>query len=171
MAVTITANGINYGTAGPSTAGTITGFSGGVYYAVWNDYVDMVPVNEDAVIEPGYAYAFDGKKYIKTREYGDSQFFGLDSDTYGHGIGYREGEKLLRVPVSGFALTYIDKEYEAGTPLTCTEGGLLTKASDELLEKRPYMVIATYWKKEEKEEITDGIRTVKVNGRHWVRVR
>ena len=167
MAVTITQNGINYGTTGPSVVGGITGFSGGVYYAVWNDYVDMIPVNEDAVIEPGYAYAFDGEKYIKTREYGDPQFFGMDSDTYGHGIGYREGN-IIKVPVAGFVLAYVDKEYPAGTPLTCTKDGKLTEA---LKDVESYLIVATYWKKEEKEEITDGEKTVIVNGRHWVKIR
>ena len=170
MAVTITGDGINYGSTGPSTAGTITGFSGGVYYAVWNDYVDIIPVDNDAVIEPGYAYAFDGEKYVKTREYGDSTFFGFDSDTYGHGIGFREGN-VIKVPVAGFVLAYVDKEYESGTPLTCTEDGILTEADEELVKSKPYMVIATYWKKEEKEKISDGFRTVDVNGRHWVRIR
>lgn len=171
MAVFIDGNGINYGTSGVSTAATITGFTNGVYNAYWSDYVDAVLVNEDAVIEPGYAYAFDGKKYFKTEKYADTRFFGMDSDTYGQGIGFEEGN-MIRVPVAGFVLAYIDKEYEPGTPLTCTKKGILTEANEELLKSKPYMVIATYWRTEPNELLTDGeSRIVKVNGRHWVKIK
>lgn len=170
MAVTITGDGINYGTTGPTTAATITGFTGGVWNAVWNDYVDVVPVNDDAVIEPGYAYIFDGEKYYKSEEYGDCRFFGFDSDTYGQGIGFREGN-VIRVPVAGFILAYVDKEYRPGTPLTCTEGGRLTELGEDLLKADPKILVASYWKPEREPQISDGTRTIDVNGRHWVRVR
>ena len=170
MAVTITSNGINYGTSGPSRAGAITGFSGGIQYAIWNDYVDAVLVNEDATIEPGYAYAFNGERYFKTTEYGDKRFFGFDSDTYGHMIGFRN-EKIIKVPVAGFVLAYVDREYEPGTPLTCMKGGMLTKVKDEDLQTKPYIIVATYWKREKEKILTDGEKTVNVNGRHWVKVK
>ena len=170
MAVTITGDGINYGTSGPTTAGTITNFTGGVYNAYWNDYVDAVSVDEAAIIEPGYAYAFDGEKYFKTEEYADERYFGMDSDTYGQGIGFGN-EKTIRVPVSGFVLAYTDKKYKSGTPLTCTEGGILTEANAGILRNKPYLVIATYWKNEPGELIGDDFRKVKVNGRNWVKIR
>lgn len=166
MAVTITNSGISCNTSGA----TISGFTGGVWNAVWNDYVDAVPVNEEADIEPGYAYAFNGEKYFKTETYGDSSFFGFDSDTYGHGIGFRPG-KIIRVPVAGFILAYVDKEYKPGTPLTCTKGGRLTELDANTLKDKPQSFIASYWKPEKEETITDGTKTVNVNGRHWVKVR
>lgn len=164
MAVYITKDGIGYGT-GPTLTGGITGFSGGVQYALWNDYVDVVPVNENADIIPGYAYAFDGSKYYRTTSQGDPNYFGLESDTYGLGIGFRD-EKVMHVPVAGFALVYTDRVYEPGTKLTCTKDGILTAATFE----DHLQIIATFWKPETKEEISDGSRSVKVNGRNWVRV-
>ena len=48
MSVRITANGIVYNDlTGAVSAGTIKKFTGGIYNAVWNDYVDAIPVNED----------------------------------------------------------------------------------------------------------------------------
>lgn len=164
MAVYITGNGIGYNNSSPA-AGTIQSFSGGVQYALWNDYVDAISVNEDADIIPGYAYAFDGSKYYKTTSQGDPNYFGLESDTYGLGIGFRD-EKVMHIPVAGFALAYTDKIYEPGTKLTCTKDGMLTAATYE----ERFQIIATFWKPEEKEEISDGSRSIKVNGRNWVRV-
>lgn len=178
MAVRISANGITYqsGTTAPAPSNGYIGSSGAtgnfarVYSAVWNDYVDAIPVDNDVEIIPGYCYSFDGKKYHKSSTYMDKTFIGIESDTYGQGIGFREG-KQLHVPVAGFALAYVDKEYPVGTPLTTSEDGKLTELLPADKALNPECVIATYYKKEEKDHISDGTHTVIVNGRTWVKVK
>lgn len=173
MAVKITADGIKYTSTGTPAAvtgaGNIESFSK-VYNAVWNDYVDAIPVDNDVEIVPGYCYSFDGKEYHKSDNYMDRGFIGIESDTYGQLIGYRD-QKQLHIPVAGFVLAYVDKEYPVGTALTCTEDGILTKIEDADKRDNPEMVLATYWKKEEKTEIGDGTKFVQVNGRTWVKVK
>lgn len=171
MSVRITTNGIVYNDlTGTISTGTIKKFTGGIYNAVWNDYVDAIPVNEDADIVPGYCYSFDGENYHKAQTYMDKTFIGIESDTYGQGIGFRD-QKLLHVPVAGFVLAYVDKEYPVGTPLTTAADGELTNILPADKAANPECIVATYWKKEDKEFITDGSKKVFVNGRTWVKVK
>ena len=137
---------------------------------IWNRYIDILPVNEGAVIEPGYAYIFDGEKFYKSKEIGDNRFIGFDTDTYNSEINPGTGH-VIRIPVAGFFLAYVDDEYRPGTALACGPNGILTKVNDETLKADPRIFVATYWEKERHDQITDGTRTVNVNGRHWVKVR
>ena len=138
---------------------------------VWNKHVDVIPVNKNNIIEPGYAYIFDGENYKKSEEVGDCRFFGFDTDTYSSEINPGEGN-TIKVPVAGFLLAYVDSaEYRPGTALTCGPGGILTKLEDDYFKSDPRPFIATFWKKEYCNIITDGTRIVKTNGRHWVKVR
>lgn len=143
----------------------------GVYNAVWNDMVDAINVPEDTVLEPGYAYRFDGEHYLKTEQYMDSGFIGIHSDTYGFGVGGDTSEKQLRVAIAGFVLAYVDKDYNPGTPLTCTENGYLTELSLEDMKRAPYMLVGTFWKPEFNSVWGDPVRYADVNGRKWVKVR
>ena len=179
MAVRIGAEGITYlsGTGTPTTPtggkignGTNGGNFNSVYSAVWNDYVDAIPVDNDVDIIPGYCYSFDGENYHKAQTYMDKTFIGIESDTYGQGIGFRD-QKLLHVPVAGFVLAYVDKEYPVGTPLTTAADGKLTNILPADKAANPECIVATYWKKEDKEFITDGSKKVFVNGRTWVKVK
>ena len=80
------------------------------------------------------------------------------------------GEKPVRTiqaAVAGFALAYIDKIYPEGTPLTWSDDGKLTTCTVLKRVLHPERVIATFYK-EEKQESWHG---VKVNNRHWVKVR
>ena len=60
---------------------------------------------------------------------------------------------------------------KVGTPLTCTEGGMLTEIKLEDMRDYPERIIATYWKNEPAEEWGSDTRKVKVNGRKWVKIK
>ena len=151
-----------------TTGGSI--YASSVYGAVWNDLSDSIPVNDDCELEHGYCYCFDGEKYFKSSKYMDKGIIGIHSDTYGFKMGNEEGKKKMDVAVSGFVLAYVDKEYEPGTPLTCTENGYLTEIKKEDKIEYPERIVATYWKNEPADEWGSEDRKVKVNGRKWVRV-
>ena len=143
-----------------------------VYNAVWNDMVDCIDVPEDTVLEPGYAYSFDGQNYHKTMNYLDPGFIGIHSDTYGFGTGISEkNTKQLYIAIAGFVLAYIDKDYAPGTPLTCTSNGYLTELKEDDLKKYPYLLAGTFWKSELEEVWGTLTRFVPVNGRKWMRVK
>lgn len=156
--------------AGVGVAGRVVGDN--VYNAVWNDMVDCINVPEDTELEPGYAYKFDGEKYLKTTQYLDPGFIGIHSDTYGFGTGASEsGQKQLYVTIAGFVLAHVDKDYSPGTPLTCTENGWLTELKIEDMKRFPYLLVGTFWKSEPEPVWGDATRYAFVNGRKWIRVR
>lgn len=140
--------------------------------AVWNDLIDCIDIPEDDIIESGYCYCMreDGH-YHKSEKYLDNRFIGIDSDTYSLAMNMEPEKRKLNAAVSGFVLAYVDKEYPIGTALTCTENGYLTEIKKEDKCYNPERIIATYWKNEEREEIVKEDRTVKVNGRKWVKIK
>lgn len=140
--------------------------------AVWNDLIDCIDIPEDDIIESGYCYCMheDGH-YHKSEKYLDNRFIGIDSDTYSLAMNMEPEKRKLNAAVSGFVLAYVDKEYPIGTALTCTENGYLTEIKKEDKCYNPERIIATYWKNEERKEIVKEDRTVKVNGRKWVKIK
>ena len=140
--------------------------------AVWNDLIDCVDIPEDDIVESGYCYCMheDGH-YRKSEKYLDNRFIGIDSDTYSLAMNMEPEKRKLNVAVSGFVLAYVDREYPIGTALTCTENGYLTEIKKEDKCYNPERIIATYWKNEERKEIVKEDRTVKVNGRKWVKIK
>ena len=170
-------------TSGSSTAsGAIIASNGGiwaaggirgnrVYNAVWNDLADCIPVDNDCELTPGYCYCFDGEKYYKSSKYLDDGIIGIHSDTYGMHMGYKDNCKQMDVAVAGFVLAYVDKEYPAGTPLTCTENGYLTKIEKSDKIEYPEKIVATYWKNESSEYWGGEKDKIKVNGRKWVKIK
>lgn len=151
--------------------GSATVTAGMVKGAVWNDLSDSIPVDDDCILEHGYCYCFDGKKYTKSSKYLDDGIIGIHSDTYGFKMGHEEGKKKMDVAVSGFVLAYVDKDYKPGTPLTCTENGYLTEIKKEDKIEYPEKIVATYWKDEPSEEWGSDDKKVKVNGRKWVKIK
>ncbi len=140
--------------------------------ALWNDLIDCIETPKGDILEPGYCYCMheDGH-YRKSEKYLDNRYIGIDSDTYSLAMGMETGKRKLNAAVSGFVLAYIDKEYPIGTALTCTKGGILTEIKKEDKCYNPEMIIATYWKNEERKEIVREDKTVKVNGRKWVKIK
>lgn len=163
------ANSANEVSPSLNVGGTIAG--GTVLGAVFNDLADAIPVGEGDVLEAGYCYGFDGEHYTKTSEYMQKSYIGIHSDTFGFLMGNEEGKKKLNVAVSGFVLAYVDKEYEVGTPLTCTTDGYLTEIKLEDKVNYPERIVATYWKNEPSEEWGPENKKVRVNGRKWVKVK
>lgn len=156
--------------AGVGVVGQVVGDS--VYNAIWNDMVDCITVPEDTILEPGYAYRFDGEKYTKTTGYLDQAFIGIHSDTYGFGTGCAEdNRKQLYTAIAGFVLAYVDKDYPPGTPLTCTENGWLTELKIEDMKRFPYLLVGTFWKPESEAIWGNPVRYALVNDRKWIRVR
>ena len=151
--------------AGIGVANNVVGDN--VYNAVWNDLVDCIEIQESLKPEFGYCYCFDGKEYHKSSKYRDDGIVGIHSNTYGMIMGDKQKENQLKIAVAGFVLAYVDKEYEVGTPLTCTEGGVLTELKIEDMEKHPESLVATFYKKED-EENWNGVF---VDNRMWVKVK
>ena len=138
-----------------------------IYGTLGNDLADCINIEGDTEIESGYCYCFDGTNYYKSNEYMDKRIVGINTDTAGFYLGNNFDKKQLKIAVAGFVLAYVDKEYEVGTPLTCTENGYLTEIKQEDKVNYPERVIAVYWKNEPNE--TWG--RVTVNGRKWVKIR
>lgn len=138
--------------------GTIRGSK--VYNAVWNDIADAITVEDQAItFEPGYAYAYNGREWFKTKDK-NSPYFGIHSDTAGYILGYNKDINQILIAIAGFVLAYVDKIYPSGTWLTYTENGWLTKA------KRSDEKIAKFFR-EAKEKVYNGID---VNGRCWIKI-
>lgn len=143
----------------------------GVHDAVWNDLIDLIPVDDACDLEFGKVYCFDGNHYYQSQEYMPAGLIGINSDTGGFVMGHKEGVKELQCSVAGFVLAYVDKEYPVGTPLTAGPDGYLTEMK---LEDKPYYperILATYWKSEPSKTWGNSLRQIQVNGRKWVKVK
>ena len=140
-------------------------YAGAVHNAVWNDLADCIEVPEDTDLEFGYCYSWNGNKVEKTSRK-SKNCIGIHSNTAGLFMGEKP-VRTIQAAVAGFALAYVDKIYPEGTPLTWSDDGKLTKCNILKRVLHPERVIATFYK-EEKQESWHG---VKVNNRHWVKVR
>lgn len=162
-------NGTTAGSKSIYTSGNIQ--ANKVYNAVWNDLTDRIPVDEDCDLEYGRVYCFDGTRYYKSTKYLDEGIIGIHSDTGGLEMGHKQGTRELQCSVAGFVLAFVDRDYPAGTPLTCTENGCLTEISLEDKVKYPERILGTFWKSENSEEWGPEGSKVLVRGRKWVKVR
>ena len=140
-------------------------YASAVHNAVWNDLADCIEVPENTDLEFGYCYSWNGDKVEKTSRK-SKNCIGIHSNTAGLFMGEKP-TKTIQTAVAGFALAYVDKIYPEGTPLTWSDNGKLTKCTVLKRVLHPERVIATFYK-EEKQESWHG---VKVNNRHWVKVR
>ena len=131
-----------------------------VFNAVWNDIADAITVENQAItFEPGYAYAYDGRKWFKTKDK-KSSYFGIHTDTAGYILGYNPEINQILIAIGGFVLAHVDNIYPSGTYLTYGDNGILTKA------KRSDEKIAKFFKEEKSEEYNN----IKVNGRSWIKI-
>lgn len=139
-------------------------YAGAVHNAVWNDLVDCMEVPEDTSLEFGYCYSWKGDSVIKS-SHSSKNCIGIHSNTAGFVMGEKK-TKTIQAAVAGFALAYVDKLYQEGTPLTWGDGGVLTKCS--LLKRvlHPERIIATFYKEEKEEKW----HNLPVSGRHWVKI-
>ncbi len=141
-----------------------------VWNCVWNDYADFQEMAEDEVI-PGKAYfdSYEGAKICTERC--QLAVMGIASDTFAQIVGKMPEKRQVPIAVAGWVLAYCDKQYPCGTPLTNDENGNLTEMS--LAEKREYpeRLIATYKKPENNDYFGTEDFKVRVDGRHWVKVK
>ena len=140
-------------------------YAGAVHNAVWNDLADCIEVPEDTDLEFGYCYSWNGNKVEKTSRK-SKNCIGIHSNTAGLFMGEKP-VRTIQAAVAGFALAYTDKIYPEGTPLTWSDDGKLTKCAVLKRVLHPERVIATFYK-EEKQESWHGVR---VNNRHWVKIK
>ena len=159
------------------TNGTALACTGGisaakVYNAVWNDLADSIEVPSDTELEYGYCYKYKDEKVYKTDEYADPNVLGIHSDTAGMVLGIKPSHiKCINLAVAGVVLAYVDKEYECGTALVATKGGVLTKANRATILLHPERIIATYYKKEKEDLWGPKSNRINVNGRSWVKIK
>lgn len=140
-----------------------------VWNAVWNDFADFQLLCDRLEYGKCYIDTPDGAMLATQRC--QMSVIGLASDTFGHAAGARNDVVQVPIAVAGWALAYVDREYPCGTPLTNDENGNLTEMT--LQEKRdfPERLVAIYKRKELEEEFGPKDCKIKVNGRHWVKVK
>jgi hypothetical protein len=139
-----------------------------VWNAVYNDIVDFQDLAKDGEWKYGKAYfdSYDGARICEERC--QKSVIGICSDTFGFAVGKIQGRTQIPVSVSGWALAFVDKAYDSGEPLTNSATGHLTAMTATEKREYPERMVAIY-KRPEPEEMWAG--KVKVNGRHWVKVR
>jgi hypothetical protein len=140
-----------------------------VWNAVWNDIADFQLLNDKLEYGKCYVDHIEGARIAYERcQLG---IIGMASDTFGHGVGAGANKREVPIAVCGWVLAFVDQEYPCGTPLTNDENGNLTEMT--LQEKRDYpeRMLGIYKKPEREEEFGPKGSAVKVNGRHWVKVK
>lgn len=140
-----------------------------VWNAVWNDVADFQTLNDELVFGKCYYDTAEGARICNKPC--QMAVMGIASDTFGYGLGRVEDKKQVPIAVAGWVLAYVDKEYPCGTPLTSDEHGNLTEII--LQDKRdfPERIVATYKKAEPLDFFGPEGSKIKVNGRHWVKVK
>lgn len=138
-----------------------------VYNAVWNDIADFQPV-KGAIVYGKCYYSFGNGVTICNKKC-QKGIAGIASNTYGFGVGVREG--CVPLAIGGWVLAFVDKSYEPGTALINDFNGVLTRA--KWYHKLFYSdrVVAYYDRKEMLKIIQNGDEKIEVNGRHWVRIK
>jgi len=138
-----------------------------VWNAVWNDIADFQAL--DDVLEYGKCYydTVNGARICNERC--QESVIGIASDTFGYALGANVNK--VPIAVTGWVLACVDKEYRPGVPLTCSEEGCLTEMTLEEKQNYPERIVAIYKRKELKEYWGPEGRQIKVNDRHWVKVK
>lgn len=181
MPATLRAVTINSGSGSITTTGTgpdLAVYSGAslsqftaskVWNSVWNDVADFQLLNDQLVFGKCYIDHIEGARIAFERC--QMAVIGVASDTFGHAVGAGANEKEVPIAVCGWVLAFVDKEYPCGTPLTNDENGNLTEMTLEEKRNYPERMLGIYKKPEPQEEFGPNGQKIKVNGRHWVKVK
>lgn len=149
---------------------TLQAFIGSkVWNAVWNDFADFQLLADKLEYGKCYIDTFDGAMLASERC--QLSVIGIASDTFGHAAGQRDDVRQVPIAVAGWVLAYVDKEYPCGTPLTNDANGNLTEITIEEKRDYPERLVAIYKRKELEAEFGPEDTKIKVNGRHWVKVK
>ena len=140
-----------------------------VYNSVYNDMADYQQLADKLVYGKCYVDTKEGAKLATRRcQLG---LMGVASDTYGFCLGKPKEDTHVPIGVAGWILAYVDKEYPTGIPLTNDENGNLTEMKIEEKRDYPERLIATYKKPEKNNVWGPKTAQIKVNGRHWVKIK
>jgi hypothetical protein len=141
----------------------------GVWNAMWNDYADFQQLKGELVPGKCYVDTYEGAEICSARC--QLSVIGIASDTFGMVVGNGRFEREVPIAVSGWVLAYVDKQYPCGTALTNNENGDLTEISLEEKRDYPERIVAIYKKPEPSENFGGEGRIIKVDNRHWVKVK
>jgi hypothetical protein len=141
----------------------------GVWNALWNDFADYQQLAGELIPGKCYIDTYEGATVCTDRC--QLSVIGIASDTYGMTVGNGRFEREVPIAVSGWVLAYVDKQYPCGTPLTNDQYGNLTEMTLEEKRDYPERLVALYKKHEENETFGNERRNIKVDGRHWVKVK
>jgi hypothetical protein len=139
-----------------------------IWNAVWNDVADFRLLDDNLVYGMCYYDTITGAK-ICTKKCQKS-VIGIASNTFGQGLG-KFTDDAVPIAISGWVLAYVDKEYEMGTPLTNNKMGFLTKMTLKEKQSYPERLLAIYRNKEIENVWGPVGREIKVDDRHWVKVK
>lgn len=142
---------------------------GRIWNAVWNDFADFQLLNDELVFGKCYYDTKDGARICEERC--QMSVIGVASDTYGISAGSGANQREVPIAVAGWALAFVDQEYECGTPLTNDEHGNLTAMTRAEKLEYPERIIALYKRKEAQETWGPAGRKIDVKGRHWVKIK
>jgi hypothetical protein len=141
-----------------------------VWNAVWNDIADFQLLNDELIYGRCYYDTKDGARICN--EVCQMSVIGIASDTFGYGVGVGANpQREVPIAISGWVLAYVDKEYECGTVLTNDEHGILTAMTRDQKLEYPERIVAIYKRKEMDQFWGPEHAKIKVNGRHWVKVK
>lgn len=142
-----------------------------VYNAIWNDIADFqeLAVDTDYVAGKCYFDTLDGAKVCDERC--QKSVIGILSDTFGFGVGNREGDNFAPFAVAGWVLAYVAGTCEPGDPLTNDAAGNLVKMNQQEKSMYPERLVAIYKKPEPAETWGPEGSEIQVNGRHWVKIK
>ncbi len=146
-----------------------------VWAAVWNDVADFQKLADGEDLIAGKCY-YDTEYGAKLcTEHCQKSIIGIASDTFGHGLGSNVPGNTLPIAVAGWVLAYVNPvvgyTYKSGDILTNDDNANLILMSRNLAQKYPERIVAIYKKPELDESFGTVKKQIKVNGRHWVKVK
>lgn len=142
-------------------------YDSGVCNEVCNDIADFQPVQGPIIY--GMCYYSTGQGVALCNTKCQKGIIGIASNTYGFGVGSREG--CIPIAIGGWVLAFVDKVYEPGTPLVNNKDGWLTKANWFHRLFYSERIIGCYDRKEMFKVVVHRETKVDVEGRHWIKVK
>jgi hypothetical protein len=143
-----------------------------VYNAYLNDIADFQMVIGEQIPGKCYYDTLDGAMICTERC--QKSTIGILSDTFGIAAGAQNDPNYGPFAVAGWVLAYVDVEesdiIEPGDALTSNSTGNLVRMTNAEKREFPERILALY-KKPEAAEFWGPNNDIKVNGRHWVKVR
>jgi hypothetical protein len=153
-----------------TVSGDITGER--VFNAVYNDIAEFRALADGTPLEFGKCYIDTLSGLVLSDVFCQKGIAGVSSDTYGFALGKASGN-MVPLALAGWVLAKVDQEYEIGTPLTCTEDGVLTEITRDHKLEYPERIVATYQHKPEDThwQPSPKLPAIEISGRAWVKIK